>query len=218
MRRPTASTRAAARSTGTEGLLRSRAGLVTTRASVRKGTTRTSAVIHRVVAAISSASERSAAPSRTNCRIIVGSNDSVSRSPMARRSPAWRALTRVCVLGDRGAEEDATGGRVLQEGHDELAVAVERGRLPHQRQDAVGARELEEAVDVVVREAVRNAPQHQLPAKLAAEAAAPLALIRRQRRRGQVPTRERAQQRFGRENCAQQAVVDAAARRRLDDS
>ena len=54
-------------------------------------------------------------------------------------------------LGERRSKQHAPRGRMLQEGDDEFAVMIERRRPSHDGHDAVGAREIEEAIDVLIR-------------------------------------------------------------------
>ena len=65
-------------------------------------------------------------------------------------------------LRDERLEQQPAGGRVFQEGDDEFAVVIEGGGASNQRQDAVGPGELEQTVDVLVVEPLRDSPQHEL--------------------------------------------------------
>src|SRR5258708_38918878 len=87
--------------------------------------------------------------------VTVASSDNVMASPCesqdgrrARSQP--RAAGRRLESGtstDERPEQDATGGRMLEERADEMAVLVELRRLADERHDAVGLRQIEQAVD-----------------------------------------------------------------------
>src|SRR5919204_5548440 len=83
-------------------------------------------------------------------------------------------LTRLC---QRGAEEHAAGWRMFQEGDDELAVVVECRGSADQRHQAVGPRQSEQTVDVVVGETLRDPAQDELPAELRTEMPPPVAFV-----------------------------------------
>src|SRR5436189_103671 len=89
-------------------------------------------------------------------------------------------VTSAVNSGDDRAQQEAPGWRVSEQCRDEVAVVIDgRGRAD-ERHDAVGARELEQRVDVIVAQAVRDAAQEQLPAQLGAKALAPSSFVNRQ--------------------------------------
>ena len=74
--------------------------------------------------------------------------------------PARLALDRA----GEPAEEGASGRLMAEQREDEIAMAIESRRLPHERQDAVGRGQREERVDVGVAHALRDEAQRQLRA------------------------------------------------------
>src|SRR5882762_5333439 len=95
------------------------------------------------------------------------------RCDCAARGAADCRHHRCRLSGERGAKEHAACRRVFQKRDDEVAMAVEGRGAAHERHQTVGAREREEAVDVLVAEALRDAAQDELPAQLRSEAPAP---------------------------------------------
>ena len=97
-------------------------------------------------------------------------------------------------------------------------MLVEARRLPDDRHDAVGARELEQRVHVAVGQPVRHPAQLQLRVDLRAKPRAPGGFVSLEHARAErvAPERRREHLRCGRR--AHQAVVDSAARRRLHDA
>ena len=61
---------------------------------------------------------------------------------------------------------------------DQVAVLVELGGLAHDRHDAVGAGELEERVDVGIRQPLRQQAQPELRLELRPKARLPCGLVR----------------------------------------
>src|SRR5262245_56351356 len=125
---------------------------------------------------------------------------------------------RAAGLRDRGAKQDASCRRVLQEGDDELAMGIERRSPAHQRHDAVGSRELEQLIDVGIGETLRDAAQDQLPAQLRTEAFAPSRLVTSQSVCVKGVAGQPLRKRLCSQVAAEQAVVDPSAGRRLHET
>ena len=111
---------------------------------------------------------------------------------------------------EHATHQQATRRRVAEERVDKVAVAVEGGRAPDNRHDAVGARQLEQAVDFVVRQVVGDFAERGLRAQFVAELFAPPLFVDGER--GLV---ELVQVQGGGEDlrgkvAAQQAVINAA--------
>jgi len=83
-----------------------------------------------------------------------------------------------------------------------MAVVVELRRLSHDGHDAVGAREVEERVDLLIAQPRDQVAQRALLGELLAEPIAPLPLVGRQRGRVQAVGRQRVDgPRAARERC-----------------
>src|ERR1700676_713968 len=93
--------------------------------------------------------------------------------PYDRRRPALPSPPS----DDDGAQQEAPGWRVLEQGRDEFTVVIEGSGAADERHDAVRSSQLEQRVDVFVAETVRHTPEQQLPAQLGAEALAPPPLV-----------------------------------------
>ena len=66
---------------------------------------------------------------------------------------------------ESGAEQAPASRRwMLQQRHDELPVAIERGRSSDNRHQPVGVRQIEQPIDVVIAQPLRDASEHELPA------------------------------------------------------
>ena len=116
-------------------------------------------------------------------------------------------------------EEEAPRGRVFEERQNQLAMAVESRRAADDRHDAVGLRQLEERVDLVVSETVGQQPQRELCLELRSEPFPPEALVLA--RAVAAPSESAASASPSTSAAmpgADQAVVDPAAGRRLDQS
>src|SRR6185295_17059094 len=74
---------------------------------------------------------------------------------------------------DDRAEQDAPRRRVLEDGADERTVLVEARRRANDRHDAVGVRELEEAVDRLIAHLGHDIAQLVLRGELVGELLAP---------------------------------------------
>ena len=117
----------------------------------------------------------------------------------------------------REDEQDPAELRVAQQRERRLAMPVEVGGLPQHRDDAVDPGELDERVDAAIVEPRGEQPEREADADLGAEPLAPAGLgtcCSRDSRRSSIA--QGLVQRLGRELAADQAVVDAAAGRRLD--
>src|SRR5262245_39607719 len=107
---------------------------------------------------------------------------------------------------------------MAEERDDQLAVAVERRSAPDDGHDAVGAGEFEQFLDLVVGQPVCDVPQRALRREFFAQQLAPTFLVNRQRGRRQIIILQRVSQNITRKTAAQEAVINAAARRRLDEA
>ena len=101
---------------------------------------------------------------------------------------------------------------------DQIAMLVEPRGPPDNRHDSVGACQFEQVVDVLVRQAVGNSPQRHLRVELVFEQRAPAPLVLGQARRAEIVRVEGTGEHVGGDGAAQQAVVDASAGRRLDET
>jgi O-antigen ligase len=102
------------------------------------------AVLFALVAAIAL---HEGAPGRGSNATTAGRRRTGSREPR----PELRASSPgVRWSGEGGLEQQASRRRMLQQRDDELAVVIESRRASDQRHDAVGRRELEQAVDIGV--------------------------------------------------------------------
>ena len=97
-------------------------------------------------------------------------------------------------------------------------MAVEADGLPYDRHDAVGSGEIEQLVDVVVAQPGRDGSQGMLRVKFVGEQIAPRLLVRGERGGVETIVLERVTADLGGEGSAENAVLDAAARRRLHES
>src|SRR4030081_2654024 len=96
-----------------------------------------------------------------------------------------------------------------------MGVLVELRGLANERHDAVGLRQVEEAVDLGVVERRDDAAKRVLRSELVGEEMPPVLFIARERRRVQTVAAKRVVRDLGGEPGAENAVVDGAAGCRL---
>ncbi len=88
-----------------------------------------------------------------------------------------RPSSQATESGKGRAKQDASRGRVLEQRDDEVAVPVEAGGPADDWHQPVVARQVEKAIDVCIREPLRDSPQDELPAQLRADLISPRPLI-----------------------------------------
>src|SRR5262249_16838723 len=138
-------------------------------------------------------------------------------SGCAPRWPYTRTESSRCPPDPQEAtEHDVKHAGVAQRSEDHVPMPVEPRRLPDDGQDAIGDRQLGQRVEVSRRELADESPEPDADPQLPAEACSPGLLVSPDRRRREVAAVERPADRLGRPLGAQEAVVDAAAGRGLD--
>ena len=68
--------------------------------------------------------------------------------------------------GDKLFEQQAPSGGMLEERHNQLAMVIEARRAPDNRHHAVGPRQLEQPIDLVIVQPLRNCSQRKLGSQL----------------------------------------------------
>jgi hypothetical protein len=115
-------------------------------------------------------------------------------------------------------KQHATRGRVPEERHDQVAMAVELRGPADDRHHAIRQREVEQQIDFGVRHPLREHAERQLRLEFRSEPLTPPLLIDGQCAGIEPVVAESRDQRVGGEIGADEAVVDASAGRRLHEA
>jgi len=129
--------------------------------------------------------------------------------------PSGAANSQAALHGHKPTEQQASRGSVSKQARDQVPVLVELRCGSDNRHDTVSQREVEQRIDLCIRHALRQHPQCQLRLKLGAEPLPPALLIDGKSVRIQPIAAQGRNQRLGRKCRADEAVVNATARRRL---